>query len=100
MLRKTVNILLVIVFAISTTGFTISKHYCGNFIVDFSINSEAETCSDMDGSCCHTESEHYQVEQDFVNSNFVSDIQLQEIDILFPIYFLEVNLVSIDESEN
>lgn len=29
---------------LSTTSFAVDKHYCGNFLVDMAIFSEAETC--------------------------------------------------------
>jgi len=89
MLKKTVNIFMSLVFLLTTMGFTVSKHYCGNTLVDVSINIEAEPCCDMEG-CCHTENEHFQLEEEYVNSAFTDNFQDFEIDLLFPIYFLSI----------
>ena len=89
MLKKTVNIFMSFVFLLTTMGFTVSKHYCGNELVDFSINVEVESCCDMEG-CCHNENEHFQLEEEYVNSTFTDNFQDFEIDLLFPIYFLSI----------
>lgn len=92
MFRKTINIIISTVFVISTIGFSLSKHYCGDLLVDFSINSKAETCN-MGGGCCHTDSEHFQLENDFIIQ--FSDIQFQELEIELP--FLIAYSISIQK---
>lgn len=41
---KISSILLAIVVVFSTLSFSISKHYCGDFLVDIGIFSKAESC--------------------------------------------------------
>lgn len=88
MIRKTVNIFMSIVFLLTTLGFTVSMHYCGNELVDFSINFEIEACCDMEGGCCHNENEHFQLEEEFVSSVYIDNLQHFEIGILFPVYLI------------
>ncbi len=67
MFRKIINIIIVFLLLISTSGFTISRHYCGDNLVSVVINSEAKSCCDMHG-CCHDESEFFKVNNDFSNN--------------------------------
>ncbi len=76
-----------VVLLISTTGFTVSKHYCGDKYIDFAINKEAKTCCDLDGGCCHTESEHLQLEKDFLAKVIASDFHDLGVDLLFLVSF-------------
>lgn len=84
---------------VSTMGFTVSKHYCGNDFVDFAINTEAETCCDMDGNCCHTESEHFQLEEDFLGQYIVNEFQEYETDLSFLLVFAILDF-ELNENEN
>lgn len=93
MLRTVTNIIMTCLLLISTTGFAVSKHYCGSDLVSIELKTEAEPCCD-DGMCCHTESQFMQLESDFLaaTANFnlenlySSDILLttSEIEISFP----------------
>ncbi len=96
MIRKTVNIFMSLVFLISTMGFTVSKHYCSNELVDFSINFETESCCDMEGGCCHNENEHFQLQEEFLSSIHIDSFEDIGIDLLFTVYFLTV---SVEQSE-
>lgn len=86
MVKKIIHITLALTLLVVTMGFTVSKHYCGDNLVSISVNHEAKSCCDMDG-CCHNETNHYQLEEDFVYSLVTTDIQIQSIDVLFPIVF-------------
>ena len=88
-----------IVFLLTTMGFTVSKHYCGNELVDFSINFEAESCCDMEG-CCHNENEHFQLEEEFVSSISVDSFEDIGIDLLFPIYFISITNAPIESIDS
>ena len=87
-----INIVMSVALLISTMGFTVSKHYCGSDFVDFTINTEAETCCDMGAGCCNTESEHYQLEEDFVGQFIVNEFQNFDTDLLFLISFTTISL--------
>ena len=61
------NIITACLLLVSTTGFSLSRHYCGEVLVEVAVNRQAETCC-SDPDCCHTETEFYQLDEDFVGS--------------------------------
>jgi len=68
---------------ISTTGFSISKQYCGTTLVSVNIDKEADSCCG-DADCCHNENQFFQVKDDFVvASNPVSFENSLAFDVLF-----------------
>lgn len=66
MLRKILNIILVALLLMASTGFTVSKHYCGEELISVAINEEPKTCCDgeMKG-CCTQETLIFQIEDNF-----------------------------------
>ncbi len=90
MLKRIAHIIFALLLLTATTGFALSKHYCGTDVVSVSINSEAESCCDDMGSddCCRNETEHLQLKVDFVNSSIDFQFQETDIDILFPALFV------------
>ncbi|TYP77278.1 HYC_CC_PP family protein [Aquimarina intermedia] len=42
--RNIISVLLAVLVLSSTLSFTVSKHYCGNFLVDTAIFTPARTC--------------------------------------------------------
>lgn len=66
MFKTILNITLSFILLTSTVGFSISEHYCKDNLVSVSLNFEADPCCD-DGNCCRTESEYFQLEEDFVS---------------------------------
>ena len=81
MFKRIIHIVLACLFFTTTTGFTLSKHYCGTEMISISVNVEAESCcDDMDNSdCCRNETVHFQLKENFVVS--VSDFQFHDTDI-------------------
>ncbi|MBN1415187.1 MAG: hypothetical protein JW973_08820 [Bacteroidales bacterium] len=76
MMKKLVNIFVSFLLLTATTGFTISRHYCGSELVSLSIDKAAKKCCDAEtGSCCHNESEHYQLKEDFVSTQTQFDFE-------------------------
>lgn len=73
MFGKISHIIIVLLLLVSTTGFSISKHYCENHIVSLAINKSAETCNNPEDSCCQNFTVHIEVEDYF---NFIQDISL------------------------
>lgn len=65
MLRNVTNIIMTCLLLISTTGFVISKHYCGNELISIDLKSDADPCCE-DGMCCNTETQFIQLDQDFL----------------------------------
>lgn len=57
-MRKLVNILLVLLLLLSTTGVAISKHYCGEILQSVAVNHSPKSCcdgQDMPEDCCSNE---------------------------------------------
>ena len=65
MLKKLVNIIIVGLLLVSTTGFSLSKHYCGSNLIEVKLNQEAKSCCGMNSQCCHNEVNHFQLDEDF-----------------------------------
>lgn len=68
MLKKAAHIIITLTLLFATTGVMVSKHYCGNKLRDIAVMKEAATCCDSD-TCCHTESEFFQLDDDFILEN-------------------------------
>ncbi len=73
MLKSVTNIIMVILLLISTTGVTISKHYCDHDLISVKLSGE-HPCCDLE-PCCKTEAEFLQVKNDFLTpvSNSISE---------------------------
>jgi len=85
MIKKVSNILMVMLLLLATSGITMSKHYCGNNLRSVGIFSVPQSCCDAPG-CCHTETEVYQVKNDFsvIAFNFeFEDEYPQEIQVIY-----------------
>ncbi|MGD2035096.1 MAG: hypothetical protein PVF73_08585 [Bacteroidales bacterium] len=78
MFRLVIHTALSFILLMTTSGFTLSAHYCGNEMVSLSLNKEKEPCCGMDG-CCHNETEHYQLKENFVPS-------VEEFDFTFHVF--------------
>lgn len=65
MLRNVTNIIMTCLLLISTTGFAVSKHYCGADLISVDLKTDAESCCD-DGMCCDTETRFLQMDNDFL----------------------------------
>ena len=73
----------------TTTGYTISKHYCGGDLIQTSIVAEAESCCGDKGTtdCCRNENEFYQMDEDFVSPLITEELEISDLDTLFPVLF-------------
>ncbi|WP_394697566.1 hypothetical protein [uncultured Sunxiuqinia sp.] len=56
---------MILFIVVPTIGFTITKHYCGEVLVDLSLTGDVKSCCDMQGDCCHNEAETFQMDQDY-----------------------------------
>lgn len=95
MYYKILNIFVLVAFLLSTSGFKISKHYCGNELVDLAVMSNADSCCD-DGMCCNDEVNYYQFDYDStfeipkkLNLLFVDNIEFPIINLLLKTYEIE-----------
>jgi hypothetical protein len=87
MFRKLYHILIATLLFTTTTGFSISKHYCGSRLVSISIDHEEKSCCDMDG-CCHNDTKVFQLNEKVVISPILENNYINSMDLLFPLFYL------------
>lgn len=79
MFKKSIHIFISILLLLVTTGISISAHYCGDRLRSVSLMTTTAGCCD-DASCCHNETQFYQLDDDFTFLNteikFLSDHQV------------------------
>lgn len=80
MLKKFSHIVLSLLLLLATTGMAVSKHYCGDALVDVALNKNAESCCN-DGACCHNETQVYQLDEDFSAPQVLSNPELHEMTV-------------------
>lgn len=88
MLKKIAHFVLALLLLVSTTGMTISMHYCSGELVSISINKEAKSCCDGGNGCCENKTLHLEIEDDYVSPMVVADNTVVELEVLFPILFV------------
>jgi len=102
MIRKVIHTVLAAIVLVSTTGFTISLHYCHEHIYDLAVFSEAHSCcetgsnahchapGDMDpANHCEDESIVVESTDDYIGSSFQSElINAQSFDLFLTAYVL------------
>ena len=86
-MRKLIHVFVAVLWLLTTTGFSVTKHYCGGKYVKSSINSTPKSCCE-NSSCCHNESEVFQLHENtlFQASNTVVEspsIDLFDFENLF-----------------
>ncbi len=92
MVKKTIHILVIVLLLISTIGVTINKHYSDGELFSIALFGEAESCCEGPCDCCSDETEHYQINVDFLQSN------ISNFDLLFSnIILFIINDVSTDK---
>lgn len=99
MIRKASHITIVFLLLVLTMGFTVSKHYCGETLVDVSvIAGNADSCSDDGnacemGDCCHNENHVYQLQEDYTSPMVLDHVTF------FPIELAELSLELLHENQ-
>jgi len=66
MIKRVTNITLLIVFLVTSTGFTITRHYCCNKLVAVSLGHIENCCTP--GDCCHNKFKHIKITDSFESS--------------------------------
>ena len=64
MFRKSLHILISLLFLFTTAGISVSAHYCGDSLMSMTVMRTPPDCCD-DESCCHNETHFYQLDDDF-----------------------------------
>jgi len=97
MFKKLSYIIIALVLLITTTGFSVSKHYCKTNLVSISINHEEKPCCDMGSGCCQNEIAFYHLDDNFVFHLVLENNSVISIDLLFPLFYITCeNIYSID----
>lgn len=79
-----------ILVLLSTTSFAVDKHYCGDFLVDMAILSEAETCDMQVPDHSHSGDALSSADEDFCCSNHKTVIEGQD-ELVSSVKSLEFN---------
>lgn len=93
-MKKLIYLLMAFLWLSASTGFSITKHYCGGKYVSMSINSTPESCCET-GNCCHNESEAFQLDEDTVVQ---ADISVEEAPS-FDVMVFENEFFQLDSSD-
>ncbi|MGQ8336721.1 HYC_CC_PP family protein [Sunxiuqinia sp. A32] len=67
MTKRFIHITMTLMLIVASIGFTITKHYCGDELVDLSITGNVDSCCDMQDGCCHDESQAFHLNQDYTS---------------------------------
>jgi len=98
MLKRFSHISLSLLLLVSTVGIAVSKHYCGDALVDVAFNKNADSCCD-DGACCNNETLLYQLDEDFSAPQILSSPDLQEMVVYGFTIFTAYQTPAVNHSE-
>ncbi|MBN1387842.1 MAG: hypothetical protein JW965_05300 [Bacteroidales bacterium] len=84
MFRKLLYIVIAIILLFTTSGISISKHFCGDNLQSVTLMNIPDPCCDS-GSCCHTETQFFKLEGDLT----IASIEYFKISLI-PVFFREV----------
>jgi hypothetical protein len=106
MLKKVTYIFISILLLTTTMGFSVSRHYCNNKIVEIKIDKVADTCCD-DDTCCSTETIVVQLQEDATSAaNVIIPAQVElstfisAFIVLFNIHQPESEIVSFNVTDS
>jgi hypothetical protein len=78
-LKKICQTFVVILLVITTSGITISRHYCGNSLFSMALGHHAKSCCDSKCQGCHDETVHFKVVDHFNITIHKADFDLKPI---------------------
>jgi hypothetical protein len=70
MLKRVGYVFIMLLLLFGTTGVTITRHYCGNRLIQTSIYSTPHSCCNGHCSACHNESLKFRITDKFETSQF------------------------------
>lgn len=84
MLQKILHSIVALVIFVSTTGFTVTRHYCGDNLMEVVVDGPADNCCDDDCPTCHDQTQHIQLKENFVTVASLNAVQMPDFQqILF-----------------
>lgn len=89
-MRQIITIVLLFTISVSSSGFTLIKHFCGDSLEQVQLNREAKGCcsdqEEMPDDCCHNEQDQALLD------SFSQDVKFQ----LLPAFVLLANYILAD----
>jgi len=100
-MKQTIHILLILLIVTSTSGVSLSSHYCGNKLVSNSILLLTKTCCENGCKDCHTIVKQLKID-DFETTAFDFNFNktVEKILALTHNSFLELNYISQNLTQN
>ena len=91
MLKKAGNIVIILLLLISTSGISVTRHYCGKVQRSVSLYATPKAC--CGGSCdkCHNVFKFSKVNDDFVAGSSISAQSLNDIITLHTAVFINLS---------
>lgn len=93
-IRQLINISVSLLLLVTTTGFSISTHYCGDTLVSLELNKVADPCCD-NPHCCQTDTFFAQLDGDF---DATANINLENTHIFnvaqYPVTLISKNYIT------
>jgi hypothetical protein len=86
------HIFISVLMMFSITGYTVSRHYCGTKLISVAINQQTSACCTMEDNCCQSETDYFQLEDNFLISSFQLTREISELKNLFPVIFSLISL--------
>ena len=90
------HIIVSLLLLVTTTGVSISKHYCGDNLISIALFVEADSCCD-DSDCCHNENEYLQFKDDYIGSVITDLASTIEFDLLFTAFPVFIGIIPFEE---
>ena len=89
MIRNLLHLTLIGILLISSTGFAVSFHFCGDSLVSVFINSEDEPCCGEKSTCCENKTDYLQLDEEGLSPDQVSSekkettriVELEDVEI-------------------
>lgn len=88
MFRAILNIIIAANLFVTTTGFTISRHYCGDELSSIAIDHKAPSCCDSSCHKCHTEEHFVKLKQDLTTPVHFEKLQIAQLDLMVPAFII------------
>ncbi len=98
-MKKSIYIIVTVIFTFLTVGVNITKHYSGGELFSISLIGDAKSCCEIPCDCCSDESDLYQLKADYIFSNYHFESDVETVD-LFQFYSSIIDIVTIDRIKN
>ena len=76
------RISVILLLCMTTTGFSVSKHYCAGDLISWSVNGQSKSCCGSQCAHCQDLTEHYCLEIESITQSTHEISDDQEIDIV------------------